>query len=113
MDNVHRLTEAKLKKRTTTTTSTRTDIREALEKAQGHSTHENGEVLGVRPAVQKKTAGELELRGQNFEHTRALLAMIEQEAIEALRMKQPAQEASTGEEAAAKAEILALLRNDK
>ena len=102
-----------MKKRTTTTTSTRTDIREALEKAQGHATHEEVEVHGVRPAVQKKSVGELELRGQNFEHTRALLAMIEQEAIEALRTKQRAQEAPNGEEAAAKAEILALLRNDK
>jgi len=106
---VYRSTEATLKKRTTTTTTTRTDIREALAKAQEGADGKTGQLLRLRPRAKK--TNELELRGQEFEHTRALLAMIEQEAIEALRDTRPARKQSAGE-AEAKAEIIALLRDD-
>ena len=100
--------EAKLKKRTTTT-STRINVREALTRAQNKLTHEEERLLRMRAAVSH--SGALELTGQEFDHTRALLAMIEQEALEAMREAQPAQKQSTGE-AAAKAAIIASLRGD-
>ena len=97
-----------MKKRTTTTTSTRINVRKALENA-GNLTHEEERLLRMRAGVSHD--GALEMKGQQFDQTRALLAMIEQEALEAMRMSAPSAVKPVRGEEAAKAEIIASLRN--
>lgn len=106
---VQRSTEAQMKKRTTTTTSTRINVRKAIEQNKSLS-HEEERLLRMRAGVSYD--GTLEMKGQQFDHTRALLAMIEKEALQVTGQSQTASQPAVGEEAA-KAAIIALLRDSE
>jgi DNA-directed RNA polymerase sigma subunit (sigma70/sigma32) len=71
------------KRHSTTTVTTKTDIREAL--AQGVLTPEEERVLRMRHGISEKPSAVLELKGQAHEETRAKLAMIENLVLETVR----------------------------
>ena len=74
-----------MKQRNTTTTVTRVNVREALNRAPtGTLTREEEMVLRMRHGVPVDANAELGLVGQQFTETRARLAMIERLALDAL-----------------------------
>lgn len=100
-------------KRNTTTVETRVDVKAALQALpNGTLTHEEERLLRMRSGTGLPPRGALELKGQNNAEVRAQLAMIEAQALEALK-RRPMTPAATPEGEARKALIMRKLREPK
>ncbi len=93
---------------TTTTVTTKTDIRKAL--AMGVLTPEEERVLRMRHGISEKPSAALELKGQQFEEVRAKLAMIENSLLETMQGGNA--RAASGENSTRKQHIIDRLRNE-
>lgn len=98
-------------KKTTTTTVTRVNVREALDR--GVVTPEEERVLRMRHGIGEKPSARLGLKGQENPEVRAKLAMIEQMAIEAMRQAATKPAAAATPVASRKAQILERLRRER
>ncbi len=99
-------------KRPTTTVTTKTNIREALREAarQGVLSDQEEQILRMRKGIGVGGDEKLQLRGQHMPETRAQLARIEKEALEAVA---PRTARNVETDTSAKARIIARLRDDK
>ena len=93
---------------TTTTVTTKTDIRKAL--AQGVLTPEEERVIRMRHGISEKPSAALELKGQQFEEVRAKLAMMENSLLETIQGGTA--RAESGENSTRKQHIIDRLRNE-
>jgi len=94
---------------TTTTVTTKADIRKAL--AQGVLTPEEERVLRMRHGISEEPSAALELKGQHFEEARAKLAMIENSLLET--MQAGTARAPSSENSTRKQHIIDRLRNEE
>lgn len=78
------------KRHTTTVTTTKVNVRKALEAAgAAELTHEEERILRMRSGSSLAPSDRLELKGQEHPEARAKLAMIERLAMEAMRIEPP------------------------
>ncbi len=99
-------------KRNTTTVETRTNVKAALQALPaGTLTHEEERLLRMRSGA-GSFGGKHELKGQAHPETRAQLAMLEAQALEAMT-RRVATPAATPEGEARKALILKKLREGR
>ena len=96
-------------KQNTTTTTTRVNVREALNRAT-ELTAEEERVLRMRYGVSVQPTARLELKGQDHAETRAKLAHIEKLAIDAMSTEQPAPAPAAAN--SAKARMIQRLRDE-